>query len=301
MNGSPSAPRRLLLIANPISGGGKGRVMAPQLAAELQRLGVTAEIHFTTAAGDGAARATRAATEPWDGLVAIGGDGTVNEVLNGMPDPGRPLGIFPLGTANVLAIELQLPRRPAAAAAMLAAGHRRSLAIGTCNGRRFLLFVGAGVDGAVVHRLSQVRTGTLGKHKWLGPILHTVWHWPRHSLTASLPDGTRRDGLTSVLVTRVHNYGGVLHLTPGIDAFDGHLHVLCFRARSRLRWAWLGLRAFCGTLRPGRDLEVFTTNELRIAGDAPFQIDGDHGGSTPATITILPTPATLFVPPPRAT
>lgn len=296
MNGSTRPPRRLLVIANPISGGGRGRSAAPALAAELARAGVTAEVHFTTRAGDATTRAAAAAGEDWDGVVAVGGDGTVNEVLNGLQGGRKTLGVLPMGTANVLAIELRLPSKPAAAAAVIAAGHRRSLAVGVCNGRRFLLFVGAGIDGAVVHRLAEVRTGTLGKHKWLGPILHTVRRWPRFSLTATLSDGTRRENLASILVTRVRNFGGLFHLTPDVDPFDGKLHVLCFRTRSRLRWAWLGTRALFGRLRPGPWLECFTTDRVQIDGVAPFQIDGDAGGASPADIRLCEEPIAVFAP-----
>lgn len=296
MNGSATPPRRLLLITNPISGGGRGRVAAAALATHLREHAVGAEIYFTKAAGDGAERARQAGGEAWDGLVAIGGDGTVNEVLNGMPDPSRPLGVLPVGTANVLAMELRLPRRPDAAAAAFAAGRRRSLAIGVCNGRRFLLFVGIGVDGAVVRRLAEVRTGTLGKHKWFGPIVHTVWNWPRYALSATFADGTRLDGLSSVLVTRVRNYGGVMRLTRDIDPDDGTLHVLCFRARSRLAWSWLGGRALLRCLTPGRLLATRVTTSVRVDGHAPWQIDGDFGAEGSTDITLAPQSASLFVP-----
>ncbi|MBL8729308.1 MAG: hypothetical protein JNM25_12800 [Planctomycetes bacterium] len=299
MNGSPSTPpRRLLLIANPISGGGRGRQLAPQLAAALLRHGVHAEVFFTARAGDATARAAAAGDEDWHGLVAIGGDGTVNEVLNGMPDLTRALGVLPVGTANVLAQELGLPRRPEAVAAMLAAGHRREIAIGRAAGRRFLLFCGVGVDGAVVQRLAAVRTGTLGKHKWLGPILYTLWHWPRFELAVTFADGSRLEGLRSVLITRVRNFGGVVSLTAGVDIGDGRLHVHCFRQRSRLAWLWQGLRAFCGRMREGRALCVRTTTAVRVDGTAPFQIDGDFGGFGPIAIDLEPKSAHLFVPRP---
>lgn len=296
MNGSTSSPRRLLLIANPISGGGRGRVLGPALAEALRQRGVHAECFLTTAAGAGEARAREAGSEPWDALVAIGGDGTVNEVLNGMPDPNRPLGMLPLGTANVLAIELGLPKKIAEAADVLAAGHTRSLAIGRCNGRRFLLFAGVGVDGAVVQRLHQVRTGTLGKRKWAGPILHTLWHWPQFALRATMPDGEVLDGLSSVLVTRVRDYGGVVKLPPEVACDSGLLHVLCFRQRSRLAWLWLGMRGLCRQLRAGGKLQLRSVASVRVDGDAPYQLDGDFGGSNPVAIDLLPQPARIIVP-----
>ncbi len=296
MTGTAASPRRLLLICNPISGGGRGRVLAPQLAAALRARGVDAEIHATTAAGDARARAERAGGEPWDGVVALGGDGTVNEVLNGMPDPARALGVFPVGTANVLAAELGLPRRIDAAADVLAAGAVRSLAIGRCGARRFLLFCGIGVDGAVVKRLHERRTGTLGKHKWAGPVLHTLWHWPRFTLRATFAGGEVLDGLSSVLVTRVRNYGGVLRLVPGISCDSGALHVLCFRTRARVAWLLHGVRGVCRSLRASDKLLVRTTTSLRVDGDAPFQVDGDYGGDSPVEIGLLPQCANVFAP-----
>jgi len=288
--------RRLLLIANPISGGGRGRRLGAELEQALRARGVDAHCHLTTAAGDGAARAAAAHDEDWHGLVVIGGDGTVNEVLNGMPDPSRPLGVLPVGTANVLAIELGLPTDVAAAADVFAAGRQRAIAIGRCNGRRFLLFVGVGVDGAIVHRCSETRTGTLGKHKWVAPLLHTVRHWPRHRLMATLPDGERLEGLSSVLVTRARNYGGILRLTEDVSIDSGKLHVLAFRMRSRTAWLYHGLRAVAGRLRPGPHLDVRVVDAVRVEGDAAWQIDGDDGGRGDVEIDLLPERAHLLVP-----
>ncbi|MBL8733401.1 MAG: hypothetical protein JNN13_13605 [Planctomycetes bacterium] len=297
-NGSP-AP--LLLIANPISGGGKGRRLAPQLAAALAQRGVPAEVFFTTRAGDATARARAAGEEPWGGLVALGGDGTVNEVLNGMPDPSRPLGVLPVGTANVLAVELGLPRRVEAAADVLARGSHRELAIGTVRSgggpdRRFLLFASAGIDGDICERLQQVRTGTLGKHKWFAPILRTLRRWPQFSLRATLADGSVLDDLQTVLVSRVRNFGGWLHLTPEVDAGSGLLHVLGFRSRSRLGWLWHGARGLCGGLVAGKGLVTRTTTALRIDGRAPVQVDGDFAGHSPLELGLAPVKARIFAP-----
>ena len=299
MNESPTVPKRLLLVCNPIAGGGKGRVRGPELAAALRTRGVHAECWFTGARGDAEARARQAGGEPWDGLVALGGDGTVNEVLNGMPDLRRPLGFFPLGTANVLACELGLPGRVDRAADVLVAGHTRPLAVGRAAGRRFLLFCGVGVDGAVVRRLSEVRNGTLGKRKWADPILQTLWRWPQFTLRATLADGEVLDGLSSVLVTRVRDYGGVLKLPPEVSPDSGVLHVLAFRQRSRLAWLWLGLRGVTRTLRGGGDLQVRATTAVRIDGDAPYQLDGDLGGAAPVDVALEPQPVLILAPAPR--
>ncbi|MGC6488901.1 MAG: diacylglycerol/lipid kinase family protein, partial [Planctomycetota bacterium] len=221
--------------------------------------------------------------------------GTVNEVLNGMPDLRRPLGVLPVGTANVLALELGLPRAPAAAADVIAGGCVEPLAVGVSAGRRFLLFVGAGVDGAIVRRLSEVRTGTLGKHKWLAPLLHTVRRWPRFDLTVTCDGDPPIADVSSVLVTRVRTYGGVMKL-PDADRSSGELHVLAFHARSRLRWLCLGLQAVFGRLRPGAHLTVRRARAVRVEGAAPLQVDGDYGGESPVAVELHAQQARLLRP-----
>ncbi len=292
----PAVGRRILILANPIAGGGRARALAPAFAAHLTARGLAPTVYFTQRAGDAGERARSAGAEAWDALIAVGGDGTVNEVLNGMPDPSRPLGVLPVGTANVLACEYRLPRQPEAVAAVVEAGHTRRHAIGLAGDRRFLLFCGAGVDGAVVERLHAARTGTLGKHKWFGPITDVLRRWPQFHLRVRFPDGELLEDLSSVLVSRVRNYGGWLNLVRGIDPDLGLLHVLGFRHRRRRSWLWLGAEGLCGGLRSSPRLLVRTATALRIEGAAPCQIDGDLGQPAPIDLRLHPVAANLLAP-----
>jgi diacylglycerol kinase family enzyme len=288
--------QRVLILANPIAGGGRSKRLAPQLADALRARGVDAQVYFTQRAGDAGARTRATAGEGFDALIAVGGDGTLNEVLNGMPDPSVPLGVLPVGTANVLACELRIPKDPVRLAELIASRHTREHAIGVANGRRFLLFCGAGLDAAIVEEVARTRTGTLGKWKWLPSIFRIVVRWPLPRLRATFADGSSIDNLSSVLVTRVRNYGGVAQLPKGIDPASPQLFVLCFSARSRIVWAWLGLRAALGLLSPCRWLTMRAASEVHIEGTAPMQIDGDFAGSTSAKVTLHAARANLFAP-----
>ncbi len=288
--------RRILILANPVAGGGRGRIVAQDLARLLQAQGCAVEVFLSRHKGDAGDRAAQAGPEPWDALVAVGGDGTLNEVLNGMPDPSRPLGMAPVGTANVLACEYRLPRRLPDLAELLAKGAPKEHAIGLAGARRFLLFCGAGLDAAIVEELERMRRGTLGKRKWLAPILGILRRWPRHSLRAEFADGACLTGLSSVLVTRVQNYGGIASLPRGIDPAEPVLHALCFSGTSRVWWLWQGLRAALGLMRPGRGLQVVRTTAVRVGGDAPTHVDGDALGRTPIEIRLHDRPARLLVP-----
>jgi diacylglycerol kinase (ATP) len=287
----------VLVIANPVSGAGRAPGLANELVAELQAAGCKAEVHFTEDAADATRRARAAGSETWQAIVAAGGDGTVADVINGLTDFSRPLGVLPIGTANVLAVEYRLPRKPRQVARLLLEGHTRPHGVGIANGRRFLLFCGVGVDAAIVERLEQAPPRSTGKRKWLQPILHVIRRWPRFDLAVRLPDGRRITDLRSVLVTRVRNYGGVARLVPGIDPADGKLHAMCFSGRSRSWWLLQGLRASLGLMRENARLRVIQTDAIRIEGSAPCQLDGDFAGSgKPVEIAMHPNPLHLFAP-----
>lgn len=294
--------REFLIIANPISGGGRSRTQAPRLRDALVARGLGAELYFTERGGDAGRRAAEVRDGQYEGVISVGGDGTLNEVLNGLPDPSIPLGILAMGTANVLALELGLPRDPAAFAGILAAGHTRPVAIGLVEGRQFLLCVSSGLDANIVQRIEEVRSGTLGKLRWIGPILHTLRHWPLQYRQVSTDEGFVHQDVTTVVITRVSSYGGILALPGDIDISDGLLHALVFKQRSRWRYFCAVLRALFGRLRVGRDVIYLPTRGLRVEGasDAVWQVDGDLGGKGDLRISIHPASARLFAPPPTS-
>lgn len=292
--------KRFLIIANPIAGGGQGVLRARELGVALGRLGCIGQIHFTQRRGDARRYAAGALPDELDGVIAVGGDGTLNEVLNGLSDLRLPLGVLAMGTANVLSIELRLPRDPQALAALISRGHTTAVGVGLANGRRFLLFASSGMDGAMVQAVEAARVGTLGKLAWARPILTVVRRWQVADLRLISVEGQHHEGLSTVLVSRVRSYGGVFALPAGIAISDGYLHVVAFRQRSRVQYARAAVRGVLGMLRPGRDVIHFASRGLRIepgsgtSADVPYQVDGDLGGKGAITISLAPETARLF-------
>jgi diacylglycerol kinase family enzyme len=195
---------------------------------------------------------------------------------------------------------MRLPRAIAAHAALLTEGRVIDVALGRANGQRFFLFVGAGLDARIVAAVEQRRarrSGLGGMAQWWLPALRAFL---RHDADLSLAlEGRTLSRLTQILITRVRRYAGPLDLGLSIDATDGKLHALAFAARSKLAWIGLGLRAWRGALRAGRDLQhVATLGEVRIAAAAaePYHVDGTAAGHLPVAIALEPTPARFVVP-----
>lgn len=293
---------KVLLLANPIAGKGRGRAAAERLVALLERAGHEVRLHFTEGPGD-AARILGELGEAvgdLDRIGVVGGDGSLNEVVGGLADPGRvPVVQLAVGTANMLARELGLPRRPEGVAAVLEAGAVRRIDLGRIDGGRFVMNASCGFDAMVTHEIAGRRHGTLGFRGYLLPILRTLLRYREPRLAVSLDGGPpRRTGL--VLVSNLRNYGGLFSFTDRASVDSGHLDVCLFeRARRRdlVRYALAGLRHRVASLS---GVEIVAATRVRIESAEPVavQADGDARGTTPVELRLEPAALAVVAPAP---
>lgn len=293
--------RRALLVVNPISGRGRAVPAAERFAAAYRAAGGAIEERPTAAAGDAGRFAAGARAGGFDAVVAAGGDGTVNEVLNGLEGSGLPVGILAAGTANILAREFGIPFDPEDAARVVAHGKERTLDVGeartTAGTRRFLCCAGAGIDGAVVHRIAAARQGGLGFRGWVRPIWTEIRAMEFAPLRTTV-DGSPAAAATTAVVCNTANWGGLFTLVPGADPGDGALDAFLLDARSRrsfFRYIW---GAWRGTLPRHRDVATVRGRVFRVEADraVPVEVDGDPFGATPMEVTVRPAAAKVLVP-----
>ncbi|HUT36198.1 MAG TPA: diacylglycerol kinase family protein [Planctomycetota bacterium] len=286
--------RRALVIVNPIAGRGKGSDRLGRVEQELRRVGIAAETVVTSQPGD--ARGAAAKAQAHDLVAVIGGDGTLNEVLNGL-DADRPVALLPLGTGNVLAKELRLPRRVGRFCDMLARGRERLLDLGAVEGRRFVSMVGAGFDAEVAARLASERTGGIRMRRYAGLILRCLARYGTPRIAVSVDGAPPVEAQGFALVSNVRSYGGPFCITPHATPHDGWLDV-CVLPRGGLgRYvrAMLALLLRCPGLSGtrylrGRSVRLTSTEAVR------YQVDGDPGGLLPATVELLDRKLRFIVP-----
>lgn len=144
---------KVLVVYNPTAGGGK-EALLQQFVDALKKRGATVEVYRTKYAGD-ATVYLKNLEDQGDCVVAVGGDGTTNEVINGIK-PSVPLGLFATGTANVLVKELMLPKKADLAAEIIVHGHTLNIWPSRLNNHRFCMMVGIGYDAEVVHGADMV-------------------------------------------------------------------------------------------------------------------------------------------------
>lgn len=288
-------PRRLLAIANPISGRGRAADLAPRLDELARRAEVQIELRLTQHRGHARELAAAAAGEGFDAVISVGGDGTMNEIVNGMGPGGLPLVIVPRGTGNVLAKELRAPKDPLRCAAALRAWQVKKRDLGRLNGERlFACFVGAGFDGECTRALSE-RRGAMRMSNYLPIMWRAVRNSDYQGLSVSLDGAEARGPFSYVLAAITPAYGGPIELVGGADPADGALDVFALRGRIRpLRLGWILARAFAGALGSYRGASVQRGQSTQITAaepdgrDVPMQVDGDFAGFLPARCEILP-------------
>jgi len=287
---------RLTIIHNPASGGPPKRLRAVAEALRAQSCAIT--IRATGGRGDAEAMAADLDADACDRLVVAGGDGTVNEVVNGLArhKAAPPLAIVPLGTANVLAAEIGLSLAPDAIARAIVAGPERMISLGVVNGRRFVLMAGVGFDAAVVERIDVALKRRCGKGAYVAASLARLaaGHFGRYAITA---DGVAF-AARSAVVARARHYGGDWIISRAAGLERPEFRLCLYERGARVDVARYALALMRGRLEESPGFRTIAASSLTIAGDEgePVQADGDIIARLPATISLVPGALRLVYP-----
>jgi YegS/Rv2252/BmrU family lipid kinase len=275
--------RRVLVVHNPTAGGHQGRRFQDFLAC-LAEIGVDASVRPTAGPADAMRIARSALDEGWDAIVAAGGDGTVNEVINGLSGGALCLAVFPMGTANVLALELDLPSEPRAAADLVASGESLLVHLPVVNGRSFILMAGVGFDAQVVAAVTPKLKKMFGKLAYVWKTLIGFRRYSRTLYRIDIDGAEHR--AASAVIANGRLYGGRYSFAPEARLDSPLLHVCLLEktgAWNAIRYA-IGL--VFGRLSRYPDVSIVTGRSIHIDGDPsqPVQADGDIIGRLPVDI-----------------
>ena len=292
------------VIFNPVARGEK----AVEFRSRLAGLGDELEFRQTTSPESARALGREAAEQGFDTIVAVGGDGTFNEVLNGVGtvegafDTVR-LGLLPLGTANVFAKELGLPMALDAALDVLRVGRTRAVDLAVASFslegqsvRRFFgQLAGAGLDARAIELVNWESKKRFGALAYVEAGLKAL-----SEAQAQLTVSNGESALTGelVLIGNGRYYGGKFELFPKAELTDGLLHALVFE---RVHWADLvrrGWGLFTHTIPQQKGIKILSGAALTLTCDrtAPFQLEGDLVGSLPCSFEVFPKQLKMIVP-----
>ena len=293
--GGPAALRAVLLV-NPEAG--MRRATARDVVDTLHQRGALEEVTTTTRSGEATDIARQAAAGGADVVLVCGGDGTINEAVNGLAGSATALGVLPAGTVNVWAREVGIPLDPRRAAALVWEGERRWIDLGRAGSRYFLLMAGIGFDADVTAQITRPEKRRWGALAYLYRGIGTALRWPRQRMRIQLDDRALRRRNLFLVLGNTRLYGGVTSITHHAVADDGLLDVCMFDAdgiwERLLHFARVVTRSHTSvpTVEYYRARSVTLVTRPRV----PVQVDGDWIGETPMTFEAVPHALKVVVP-----
>ena len=295
--------RKATLISNPKTGryGSRRLRPIPELASRLESLGVEVDLQVTGGPGEATEIAARAARNGSPDVIVAGGDGTINEAIQGLAGTRARLAIIPRGTANVLARELGLPLDDEQAIAVAAEGKSRKIYLGvaidekTEQRRHFVLMAGIGLDASVVRRVQPSLKKRIGKGAfWVSGLSHLATWNPR---PFTLEINGDRYVATFAAIGKGAKYGGDLAITPGARLDEPEFEVCIIETTSRLRYLHLLSYAMReGMPRNKPEVKFVKAVSVRAYGDSHVQVDGELIGNLPMRFEIAPHSLEVIVP-----
>lgn len=298
-----SEPRRVLVVYNPTAGRRRKKRLADVIAA-LRARGCVVTERRTAQRGDAEEFARAASTEDFDVIAAAGGDGTVNEVVNGLAGSqalGRTdiprVAVIPLGTANVLALEIGIdPKDPENIAATIAKGPSLKVHLGLANGRHFVLMAGAGLDAHVVEGVNIALKRATGKLAYVVESVKQAFGYDFPALQVRANGETYEASMA--VACRGRFYGGPFIAAPDAG-LDKPMLEVCILPKSGVGGVVrYGLALPMNKLSELPEVRVISAASITILGPrgAPLQGDGDIVARLPAEISIANETVDLIIP-----
>ncbi|HZB85888.1 MAG TPA: diacylglycerol kinase family protein [Gaiellaceae bacterium] len=299
----------VVFVVNPASGNGSTRRRWPEIAHRAAQAGLHGEALLSERPGQVAELAQRAAEDGAELVVAVGGDGTVNEAANGLIAAGREteLAILPRGTGTDFVRTFAIPTSLDGALAVARSGRTRVIDAGRVDYRawsgeratgHFVNVASAGMSGAVAQRANASSKAFGGKASFLWATLAVFARWRNTEIEVDV-DGERRAGLMEdVIVANCEYLAGGMRMCPEAKPDDGLFDVLLIGDITKAELARVLPKVYRGTHLPHPKAEPFRAR--RVAVDAttplPIELDGEQPGTTPATFEVLPGALRLRVP-----
>ncbi len=284
-------------IINPISGSGKGEQMAALVEQSDLKTKFEIEICKTNARGHAIALAKEATEKNYFGVVAVGGDGTVNEVASSLVNTETVLGIIPVGSGNGLARHLQVPTNPAKAIQYLLEAKVEAIDTLKINNWFAVNVSGLGFDGYVAWLFDKDGKRGLSAYTRLG--LQNYFSYSSADFEIEADHQTIKATAHMVVIANASQFGNAAIISPRSDLKDGLLDVIIVKRPSVIDIPFTFYRLFKGTLKPNKNIQMLQCKNLHVKSSRPLHlhVDGEpHEPLSELAVQIFPSSLRVFIP-----
>ncbi|ANS73196.1 lipid kinase [Paenibacillus yonginensis] len=291
--------KRARLIYNPSSGREEIRRLLPDILNRLDMAGIETSCHATNGEGDATREAADAVYRGYDIIIAAGGDGTLNEVINGMAgkDDLPPLGIFPMGTTNDFARAMGISRRWEDYCDLIINGATRPIDIGKANDRYFINIAGGGSLTQLTYEVPSRLKTMIGQLAYYMKGIEKMVNLSPTELTIAAEGYEPMHGeFMMFLIANSNSVGGFEKLAPDARIDDGLLDVIAVKRCNLAEFIRLVTMALRGDHFNDSHVVYFKTKRMEITSPGPvlLNLDGELGGQLPGVFEILPSHMQIF-------
>lgn len=283
--------KKIKLIVNPNSKPLKIALFLQTICSKFNKAGYEVDVYKTEGEGDATRIAREAANSgAYEMVVAGGGDGTINEVINGlMPTPVK-LGLIPLGTSNVLCRALKLPLNPIKAVDAILSGESIKIDVGLANNRYFGIMISCGFDAYAIEQTSLRVKKFTGRYAYVFAGIKSIYHYQPKRIHLIADGKPMHMDAMLMCISNAHLYGGNYQLTPDAKIDDGLFDVFLYTGNDVYRFVYYLLRLFLHFHLNFPDTTRFRVKELKLhsSGRVLYQGDGDLFGDLPLNISLIP-------------
>lgn len=287
---------KYLLISNPVAGK-NSKKKTKRIASYLSSFGAEVSIETTLYKGNATNLAAQAYSRKVDAVIVLSGDGTISEAINGMAGIDVPIGIIPVGTANVFAGELGISENIYKAADVILRGKEKRISLGVINGTYFMLMASCGFDAEVVSSINLKLKSKIGKLAYIASAAAVLRRYNFPEVNVCIDQRRECKGCL-VVISNARYYAGKFVMAPHASTDDKFLDVCIFTKRGRgqmLRYLW-GL--FTKRHHKYKDVVYVKARHVRMssAEKVNVQVDGDPFCRLPADVSVVPKILRVFCP-----
>lgn len=282
--------RKILLIANPKAGNNRALDVAKKAIQFFQQKDISCQLEETSATQNAQKVAEQRLTDEHTDLVVIGGDGTINEAVNGMDSHQATLSILSGGTGNDFIKNIDIGRNLEEQLNTVLNGQTLEIDLGLCNGRKFLNGVGIGFDGQIVRDMLHRKTWLTGHAAYYYHVLRILASYKERSFDFLLDGTESKKDLILMTIGNGTTFGGGFKLTPDAKLDDGYLDICLIGPISAARRFLNVPRLSNGTHLKLKEIEAVRMKTLKVEENTLLEghIDGEYLGKPPFSISLLP-------------
>ncbi|TDF95488.1 diacylglycerol kinase [Paenibacillus piri] len=290
--------KRARLIYNPSSGREEMKRRLPEILQRLERAGLETSTHATIGEGDATLAAADAIERGFDIIIAAGGDGTLNEVINGMAEKSwrPPLGILPLGTTNDFARALNIPRSWEGAVDVILQQHVKAIDVGKMNQRYFINIAGGGSMTELTYEVPSKLKTMIGQMAYYIKGIEKLPRLRPIELYIRTDEQDLHEEVMLFLISNSNSVGGFERLAPDASMNDGLFDVLILKKCNLAEFIRVVSLAMRGEHLGDPNIIYLQTRSIQVTSPDYVQInlDGEFGGTLPCVFTNLPSHLRIF-------